>query len=120
MGDEIVILDAIGQLSGSFTSVLMSGFASGAFDVIYDTVNDRVLLRATEIVTAAVPLPGSVNLMLGGLVLLGSVVARKRALAVRREMLKMSRQMLVKMHCGFFEAAEGKVAIAVAGHAGLN
>ena len=80
IGDEIVILDAVGQLTGSFSSVVMSGFASGAFDVIYDSLNDRVLLRVTETATSAVPVPGAAVLMLGGLVALGSM-ARRRVIA---------------------------------------
>ena len=80
IGDEIVILDAVGQLTGSFSSVVMSGFASGAFDVIYDSLNDRVLLRVTETATSAVPVPGAAVLMLGGLVALGRM-ARRRVIA---------------------------------------
>ena len=77
IGDEIVILDAVGQLTGSFSSVVMSGFASGAFDVIYDSLNDRVLLRVTETATSAVPVPGAAVLMLGGLVALGRMARRR-------------------------------------------
>ena len=78
IGDEVVILDATGQLSGTFASVTLSGFGSGAFDVIYDTVADRVLLRITENVTPQVPEPETYALMLGGLGLVAWMARRRR------------------------------------------
>ncbi len=78
VGDEVVILDSTGNLTGTFASVTLSGFATGAFDVVYDTVGDRVLLRITEDVTAAIPEPGTYALMLGGLGLLGWMGRRRR------------------------------------------
>jgi hypothetical protein len=65
VGDELVILDAVGQLTGTFSNVTKTGFATGEFDVIYDTAADRVLLRVTEAVTPeVVPEPHSLVLIL--------------------------------------------------------
>lgn len=79
VGDVVTILNADGELSGSFASVALSGFATGAFDVLYDTASDRVQLRVTQAVTAAVPEPGSVATLLAGLVLLGGLARRRLA-----------------------------------------
>jgi fibronectin-binding autotransporter adhesin len=76
--DEVVILDATGALSGSFSSVTLSGFGTGAFDVVYDLAEDRVVLRITEAVTAAVPEPGTYALMVGGLAALAGLARRRR------------------------------------------
>jgi hypothetical protein len=76
VGDTFTILDAVGELSGSFASVTLSGFATGAFNVVYDTGTDRVLLQVTETVTA-VPEPGTWALWLAGLAGLGQVVRRR-------------------------------------------
>ncbi len=68
VGDQIVVLDATGSLSGSFAALTLSGFATGAFTVVYDSLDARVLLQVTEATTAAaVPEPGSWLLMALGL-----------------------------------------------------
>jgi PEP-CTERM motif len=82
MGDVITILDSVGDLSGSFAAVTLSGFATGAFSVIYDTAADKVNLLVTQAVTAAVPEPESWALMLAGMGVMGWLARRQRA--VRR------------------------------------
>jgi len=77
VGEVVTILDAGGTLSGTFANVVLGGFATGAFDVIYDTVNDRVQLLVTEGVTAAVPEPGGLALFGAGLALLGGLSRRR-------------------------------------------
>lgn len=77
VGDEIVILDGNGSLGGTFASVSYTGFASGQFDVVYDTAGARVLLRVTETVTA-VPEPETWALMLGGLAMVGWLQRRRQ------------------------------------------
>lgn len=67
IGDQIVVLDATGTLSGSFAALTLTGFATGAFNVIYDTAQARVLLQVTQAVTAAVPEPETWLLMALGL-----------------------------------------------------
>lgn len=69
VGDVLTILDSAGDLGGSFANVTLSGFGSGAFSVVYDTVADRVLLQVTQTVTA-VPEPGTWAMLLAGLGLL--------------------------------------------------
>ncbi len=75
VGDEIVILDSTGALSGSFDAVSLSGFGSGSFQTVYDQANTRVLLRVVDSVSA-VPEPASWALLLGGAALLA---LRRRA-----------------------------------------
>jgi PEP-CTERM motif len=76
VGDVITILDAVGNLSGSFASVTLNGFASGAFSVIYDTANDKVDLLVTQAVTS-VPEPGSYAMLLAGLGVIGWFAKRQ-------------------------------------------
>jgi hypothetical protein len=74
VGTEIVILDALGGVSGSFAGgPLLSGFASGAFAVSY--LSNEVRLTVTEATTAAVPEPAAWLLLLGGL---GGLGLRRR------------------------------------------
>ena len=68
IGTELVILDATGALTGSFAQTALTGFGSGAFDVVYDRIDNRVLLRVTDTV-AAVPESESYVMMLAGLCL---------------------------------------------------
>ena len=49
-----------------------------------------------------------------------TTAALKAALSALRQTLEVSRQMLMEMHSGFLITAKREMAIAVAGHAGLN
>ena len=80
VGDVITVLDSVGNLSGSFASVTLSGFATGAFSVVYDTAADRVQLLVTEAVTA-VPEPETYTLLLAGLAAVGFLAKRRRGAA---------------------------------------
>ncbi len=77
VGDVVTILDSAGDLSGSFASVTLSGFATGAFDLVYDTAGDRVQLVVSEAVTA-VPEPGTYAMLLAGLGAVGYLAQRRR------------------------------------------
>ena len=77
VGDSLVILASGGALSGSFDSVTLAGFNTGAFTVVYDTVGRQVRLNITQAVTA-VPEPQTYALLLAGLVAVGFVARRRR------------------------------------------
>lgn len=77
VGDSFTILNATGALTGTFASVTMAGFASGAFNVIYDTANSDVRLFVTQAVTA-VPEPSTYAMLLAGVAVLGSLAWRRR------------------------------------------
>jgi hypothetical protein len=77
VGDTLTILDAANNsLSGTFGLALF-GFASGAFDVIYDHALGDVRLVVTEAVSAVVPLPAAAWFLSGGLIVLGRVRRRR-------------------------------------------
>lgn len=76
-GTDILVLDATGSLSGSFANVSLTGFGSGAFDVVYDAANSDVFLHVTQDVLAAVPEPGTYALWLGGLGVMGLLMRRQ-------------------------------------------
>ncbi len=80
-GDEFMILDALGELTGGFSGITLAGFGTGAFAVIYDRDLDRVLLRVTEAVSppASVPEPGTLGLLLSGLAIAARLKRRQRA-----------------------------------------
>jgi hypothetical protein len=78
VGDEVLILDANGPLATAFAGApTLSGFATGAFDVVYDEPSGDVWLRVTETVTA-VPEPGTWALMFAGLALTTAAARRRR------------------------------------------
>jgi len=79
VGQSFKVLDgASNQLTGTFASVLLSGFATGAFDVLYDIANGDVLLNVTE-ATTPVPEPASATLMISGLLAASWSLQRRRA-----------------------------------------
>jgi hypothetical protein len=83
VGDVVTILDSVGDLSGSFASITLNGFATGAFSVVYDTVNDKVDLLVTQAVTS-VPEPGSYAMLLAGLGVIGWFAKRQSGAGARR------------------------------------
>jgi hypothetical protein len=83
VGDVVTILDSVGDLSGSFASVTLNGFASGAFSVIYDSVGDKVDLLVTQAVTS-VPEPGSYAMLLAGLGMIGWFAKRQGGQGAQR------------------------------------
>jgi hypothetical protein len=76
VGDSFTILTSTGARSGTFAGLTLSGFGSGAFDVIYGT--NSVSLLVAEAVTP-VPEPQTWALMLAGLVAVGSWARRRTA-----------------------------------------
>jgi len=78
VGSEITILDSVGDLSGTFAGALtLSGFATGAFNVVYDYDHDLVKLVAIEEVTP-VPEPETWAMLLAGLGVVGFAARRRR------------------------------------------
>ncbi len=75
IGEEITILNGTGNLLGEFSTIAYFGFGSGEFDVLYDRVNEDVILRALS-ATSPVPLPAPVWMLLGGLAVLARRVRR--------------------------------------------
>ena len=74
VGDSFTVLTSGGARSGTFASLTLSGFATGAFDVIYGA--NSVSLLVTEAVTP-VPEPHTWALMLAGLAAVGSWARRR-------------------------------------------
>ena len=77
VGDTFTILNASSALTGSFASVSLAGFATGAFDVVYNRAQGDVLLRVTQSVTA-VPEPSTYAMLLAGVAVLGGLAWRRR------------------------------------------
>jgi hypothetical protein len=78
IGEEFAILEAGGSLDGIFgAGVKLSGFATGAFDVLYDYTLDEVRLKVTQTVTP-VPEPEIWAMMLAGLALVSRSARRAR------------------------------------------
>lgn len=80
VGDSLLVAASGGLLSGSFAAVTLSGFGSGAFDLVVDGALGQVRLVVTEAVTP-VPEPGPAALLLAGLTVLGWMARRRRRAA---------------------------------------
>ncbi len=79
VGEQFEVLHYAGTRSGTFESLTLNGFGTGAFTTLYDDVNHSVELLVTEAVTAAVPEPDAWLLWAGGLGLVGLLARRRRA-----------------------------------------
>ncbi len=78
VGQTITIMTYDGTLTGIFAgSPVLSGFASGAFDVSY-IMPHQVLLTVTQNTIAAVPEPSTWALLLAGLAAVGVAARRRR------------------------------------------
>nr|WP_316641267.1 hypothetical protein [uncultured Roseateles sp.] len=76
-GDEFVILDATGQMTGAFASVSVDGFGQGfQYDVVYDYNQDLVKLTVLQV--GAVPEVPTWAMLLGGVGLLA--LRRRKAI----------------------------------------
>ncbi|MBT9504128.1 MAG: hypothetical protein IV092_22985 [Burkholderiaceae bacterium] len=76
-GDEFVILDATGQMAGTFASVSVDGFGQGFhYDVFYDY--DQDLVKLTVLQVGAVPEVPTWAMLLGGVGLLA--LRRRKAI----------------------------------------
>lgn len=81
VGDELVVMTARDELVGSFDTIVLNGFATGAFDVFYDRIpaaTDRVRLRVTA-ATSPVPEPAMGAAMMVGAVALALLGRRRSA-----------------------------------------
>jgi cytoskeletal protein CcmA (bactofilin family) len=76
VGTEFLILASMGTRSGSFSSLVMNGFSSGAFNVVYK--GNEVYLDVTQKTVAAVPENETWAMLLAGLGLMGIVARRRR------------------------------------------
>jgi PEP-CTERM motif-containing protein len=76
-GTDLLVLQSTGTLSGTFSNLVTSGFAAGAFNVSY--VGNDVYLDITQNTVAAVPEPESYAMMLAGLTMVGAVARRRKA-----------------------------------------
>ena len=81
-GDSFVILNSVGNLSGTFANVTTSGFLNGfAYTIVYDTTADLVRLNVTNAGNSlpAVPEPATWAMMLFGFGLIGTTLRRRSA-----------------------------------------
>lgn len=82
VGDVITVMSARRSIVGSFEHVVLNGFGSGAFEVVYDIglneADDFVRLRVTE-ATSPVPEPGAWSMMLAGLAVFAGLARRRVA-----------------------------------------
>ena len=82
-GDSFVLLDSIGNLSGTFANITTSGFRTGfAFNVVYDYGADLVRLDILNagVIAGGVPEPATWAMMILGFGLVGGAM-RKRSTA---------------------------------------
>jgi len=77
VGTSWEVMQGSGGVGGTFSSLLMSGFAQGAFAVDYSQPNE-VWLRVTSATVAAVPEPSSTALLFAGLATVGFMLRRRR------------------------------------------
>ncbi|MBL8380298.1 MAG: PEP-CTERM sorting domain-containing protein [Burkholderiales bacterium] len=78
-GNSFVVLDATGDLTGTFATVTTSGFGAGfAYTLQYDTTNDLVRVNVTNAGIPPIPEPHTWALLIAGLGLV-TTLARRRA-----------------------------------------